>query len=547
MIYKRMLHLATIALIGLSSVSLQADQTRPNILFVMSDDHTSQAIGAYGGRLQSLNPTPTIDQLAKEGMLMENAFCNNSICTPSRASIMTGQYSAVNGVITLREPLQPKNHYLAIEMKKAGYTTAVVGKWHLKVRPSTFDYYKVVPEQGKYINPEFFEGTYGDTKGTLVKMEGHSSDCITDSALAWLKGRDQTKPFFLKYHFKAPHDRFVYAPRYESYLADVHIPEPASLYERGNHGSIATRGHNDELIHKIGTSIGRRHERRNYIRAWANDPNLSDDEAKSMAYQEYLKRYLRCVKGVDDNLKRVIDYLKKEGLYDNTVIIYTGDQGFYLGEHDYMDKRWCYEEGMRMPLIICYPKAIEKGSRADAIVENVDYAPTMLDFAGVKTLEYMQGRSFKSILETGVEPKGWKQSAYYHYWMHMSSHANPAHIAIRTKRYKLIMFYGTLWFRGADTPSTPPGWELYDLKTDPKEMNNLYDNPEYASVVAELKIELKELRAKYKEDDPQILINKVINDYWDYDEEDRANAIAISNAMKKEVYTKKKKSKKKGK
>jgi len=241
----------------------QPKHKRPNILFVMSDDHCSQAIGAYGSRLAKLNPTPTIDSLAKEGILLENCFCTNSICTPSRACIMTGQYSAVNGVYDLGGKLQPEYQYLAIEMKKAGYQTAVIGKWHLKTEPN-FDYYKVLPGQGSYMNPTFKE----KGKGT-VKMKGHSSDCITDSVLDYIKSRDKTKPFFLKYHFKAPHDMFQNAPRYESYLVDVEIPEPESLWDNRNNGSIATRGHKDELLRYIGTSIGRRNIRRNYTKNWA--------------------------------------------------------------------------------------------------------------------------------------------------------------------------------------------------------------------------------------------------------------------------------------
>lgn len=544
---------------GLLSM-VEAEQ--PNILFVMSDDHTSQAIGAYGGRLKALNPTPTIDSIAKEGMVMENAFCQNSICTPSRAAIMTGQGAALNGVITLREKLPAEKQYLSLEMKKAGYQTAVIGKWHLKERPSTFDYFKVLPGQGLFFDPVFFESgvtnkveikrrkfdgngqafmstqSYGPD---AVRMTGHSSDCITDSALEWFREkRDPKKPFFLKLHFKAPHDMFEYAPRYESYLADTHIPEPDNMRDRNNHGSIATRGFNKELAPYIGTSIGRRNLRRNYTKsgAWAKDLDQSknDEEIMGDAYQGYLKAYLRCVKGVDDNLKRVVDYLKAEGLYDNTVIIYTGDQGFWLGEHDYMDKRWAYEESMRMPFIVRYPKAVKAG-RSQAIVENIDYAPTMLDFAGVPTPEYMQGKSFKKTLASGETQKGWKDSAYYHYWMHMAHHDNPAHIAIRSDRYKLILFYGTN-YKGETSPSTPPAWELYDLKSDPGENNNVYNNPEYAGVIQEMKQKLKERRAELGEDDPKYAFNKVIDEYWEYGDAELAKAIEISKSFLKNQQSK---------
>ena len=521
---------------------------RPNIIFVMSDDHTSQAIGVYGSRLAALNPTPTIDSIAKEGIIMTNAFCTNAICTPSRASIMTGQYSSVNGVLTLGGRLKPANQHLSHEMKKAGYQTAVIGKWHLKERPSSFDYYKVLPGQGKYFNPVFHEGTLGDTKGNKVQMKGHSSDCITDSTLHWLKNiRDKEKPFFLKFHFKAPHDMFQYAKRYETYLSDVEIPEPASLWHNQSNGSIATRGHNDELIHYIGTSIGRRNYRRNYTRNWAKDASLSDKEAKHQAYQGYLKAYLRCVKGVDDNMKRLVDYLKTEKLYDKTVIIYTGDQGFMLGEHDYQDKRWAYEESMRMPFIVRYPKSIPAGSSSNAIIENVDYPAMMLDFAGVPTPQYMQGHSFRKILETGKESSNWKKAAYYHYWMHMAHHDNPGHIAIRTKRYKLIFYYGSA--PNSDTAETPPGWELYDLRKDPKEMQNLYNHPQYAGIIKDLKSQLKKLRKQYGEDDPKFACNKVIDAFWDYDDQARQKAIQIShdylNKVSKRKQTGKQRPKKK--
>ncbi|GAA3615099.1 sulfatase [Flavivirga amylovorans] len=510
----------------------------------MSDDHTSQAIGAYGGRLAALNPTPTIDAIASEGVVMKNAFCQNAICTPSRASIMTGQSSAVNGVPTLGGRLPVDKQYLAHEMKNAGYQTAVIGKWHLKELPEAFDYYKVLPGQGNYFDPIFkdIEGTetikwrkFEIKNGT--RMKGHSSDCIADSALEWFKNKRNTgKPFFLKLHFKAPHDMFEYAPRYESYLNDVTIPEPENMRDRKNNGSIATRGYNNELEPYIGTSIGRRNPRRNYTKsgAWVKnlDHTKSDEAIHGDAYQAYMKAYLRCVKGVDDNLKRVVDYLKANNLYDNTVIIYTGDQGFYLGEHDYMDKRWAYEESMRMPFIVRYPETI-KPAQIDAIVENIDYAPTMLDFAGVETPKYMHGKSFKTILETGKEPEDAKKAAYYHYWMHMTSHDNPGHIAIRTKKYKLIQFYGTP-LKG-DTPQTPPGWELYDLEKDPTEDNNVYDNLEYQTIIADLKIQLKDLRKQYGEDDPKFSFNKVIDEYWDYNASDKKKAIQISHDYLKKV------------
>jgi N-acetylglucosamine-6-sulfatase len=384
---------------------------RPNVLFIMSDDHTAQAVGAYAKVLKPLNPTPTLDKLAAEGMTFENAFCSNSICTPSRASIITGQYSHVNGVTDLTGRIVPAKQTLPILFRKAGYQTAMIGKWHLKTEPN-FDYYKVLPGQGKYFDTEFrVQGEKQWPKNVVTHKGEHSSDAITDSTLNWFKTKcDKSKPFFVCHQFKAPHDYFENAPRYQNYLADVEIPEPATLYDvPDSFGSIATRGYQDELLSHIGTSVGSRNPRRSYavdlkqrfpeeLPTDYDVAKLSERETTHLAYQADLRKYLRCVKGVDDNLKRLFDYLKAEGLYDNTVIIYTGDQGFWLGENDYQDKRWAYDPSMRMPFIVRYPKTIKAGTRSDAIVENVDYPALMLDFAGISAPESMQGLSFKSIL-----------------------------------------------------------------------------------------------------------------------------------------------------
>ncbi len=511
--------------VGMVPAVAVADE-RPNILFIMSDDHAAHAIGAYGSRLAVLDPTPVIDTLAQQGVRFNNCYVTNSICTPSRACIISGQYNHVNGVHDLGGRIVPENQHLAIEMRKAGYQTAMVGKWHLKEEPN-FDYYKVLPGQGKYHDPSFRDQEAGAWPNNMVTMEGHSSDRITDITLDWLKKRDRTKPFFLMHHYKAPHDMFENARRYDTYLEDVAIPEPASMWSQPNFGSIATRGHEDECLGFIGTSIGRRHVFRNYTRSWAKDPDLTDEEAKRLAYNVYMKKYLRCVKGVDDNLGRLFAYLKEEGLFDKTIIIYTGDQGFMLGEHDYMDKRWMYEPSQRMPFLVRYPNAIKPGTQSDAIIENVDFGPTMLDFAGVETPDYMQGRSFRKICETTVEPDGWKQAAYYRYWMHMAHHWNPAHVGLRTKQYKLIYYYGCDMKGGNQTP---PGWELYDVVDDPHEVTNLYDDPQYADVIVKLKKQLAQRRAEIKDDDePFPEMRAVIEEFWDYDEADRAKAIEISH------------------
>lgn len=407
-------------------VGVAAQQKQMNVIYIMSDDHTSQAIGAYGSRLAVLNPTPTIDELARDGMLFENCFCTNSISTPSRACIMTGQYSHRNKVLTLDEVLQPDQEYLVDEFHNMGYQTAMIGKWHLGCEPSHFDYYSVFNGhggQGEYFDPTFLTSDVTDKKwpNNQIKKMGYSSDIVTNLAIDWLKNRrDKSKPFFMMHHYKAPHDMFEYAPRYEYYLDDVEVPVPLSLFDTDKWGSEGTRGKNDSLRHFIGTSVSSRHEIRNYVMEYKC--NTGDEmENTYLAYQHYLKSYLRCVKGVDDNLKRLFDYLKKEGLWENTIIVYTGDQGMILGEHDLQDKRWMYEESQRMPFIVRDPRCPYKGAKSDLMINNIDFAPTLIEMVGGKEPSYMDGKSFASVFE-GKKPENWKDAVYYRYWMHMIHH-----------------------------------------------------------------------------------------------------------------------------
>ena len=501
------LGIAASVLPGSLRIARAASSKRPNILFIMSDDHAAHAISAYRSRLAKIAPTPNIDRLANEGILFENCFCTNSICVPSRATILTGQYSQTNGALDLGGKLDPKRQYLPRLMKQAGYETAMIGKWHLKQEPA-FDYYCVLPGQGSYFNPILREsgGQWPKNERRFARYDScHSSDVIADLSLKWLKGRDRSKPFFLMHHFKAPHDNFENAERYDWLFSDVDIPEPESLWKPGRHGSKATKG--------MGTSIGKRNKRRNMGMHMFVDDALSEEQYKRTAYQRYLKKYLRCVRGVDDNIGRLFAYLQSTGQMDHTIIMYTSDQGMMLGEHDFIDKRWMYEESMRMPFLVRYPNMIKAGIRTDEIINNTDFAPTILALAGLKKPEYMQGRSFVPLLK-GRTPADWPASTYYRYWMHMAHHDNPAHFGVRTKEYKLIFFYGLNYKKGGPKP-TPPGWELYDMKNDPHEMNNLYGDPRYARVVKELKAELLRLRKTYKEtDEPYPHIQKVIDEYW---------------------------------
>ena len=478
--------------------AIAADQ--PNILFIMSDDHAAHAIGAYGGRLAELDPTPNIDRLAREGARLANCFCTNSICTPSRATIMTGQYSHLNGVTTLSGSVPPARQTLALQMKRAGYETAMVGKWHLKQEPAAFDYYSVLPGQGSYFNPVFRVRGPQPWPGNTIRMAGydsvHSSDAITNISLRWLRTRKaKDKPFFLMHHFKAPHDNFENAERYDWLYEDTDIPEPRSLWQRGGHGPLGRPAY--------GTSVSKRNQRRNMGHHMFVDRDLGDEAYTRAAYQRYLKKFLRCVRGVDDNVGRLLDYLERSGELDNTVIFYTGDQGFMLGEHDYIDKRWMYEESLRMPMLVRYPPSVPAGKVVEGIVNNVDFAPTMLQFAGVEKMPAeFQGRSFVPLL-TGSprRPTGRRRPTTATGCTWPTTTTRPTTASAR-RRYKLIFFYGLpLDAPGARRQPTRPHWELYDLEKDPHEMQNVYADTAYAQVRDELKTQLKQLQQRVGDTD----------------------------------------------
>lgn len=493
-------------------------QKQPNIIFIMSDDHAKNAISAYGSRLAEIAPTPNIDRIANEGVLMNNVFVTNSICTPSRAAILSGQYSHINGVNTLKDDFDNTTNHLGKLMQDAGYTTAMVGKWHLHKEPTGFDYFNVLPGQGLYNNPKLKEigkpWKYHNRGGEVYK--GYVTDVITDESIKWLENRDKSKPFFLMSHHKAPHGLWEFAKRHEHLFIDKEIPEPKSLYENGNHGPLKGE--------KYGSSISDRNPRRNMLyqvtsKKWPtgiiDTLGMTKREKIHSAYQKYLKDYLRTVAAIDENVGRILDYLDENDLAENTIVVYTSDQGQFLGEHDYFDKRWMYEESLSMPMAIRYPEKIKPRQVNNDMVLNIDFAPTFLEFAGVEVPSEMQGRSFKSNL-FGSTPKDWRTSMYYRYWMHMAHHYNPGHYGIRTEDYKLIFFYGLpLNQNGALNEITEPYWEFYDLKNDPNEMNNLYADKKYKQIIKELKVELLAKKQELKDtDDAYPELMEVRNKYW---------------------------------
>ncbi|MFB3827044.1 MAG: sulfatase [Bryobacteraceae bacterium] len=455
---------------------------RPNILYIMADDHASHAIGAYGSRI---NQTPNIDRIARGGMRFDNCFCTNSICTPSRGAILTGQYSNVNGIYTLADELDGSRQNVAKLMQSAGYQTGMIGKWHLKNDPTGFDFWRVLPGQGVYHNPVFIE-----MGGEKKKYDGYCTDLIADFSLDFLKKRDKNKPFFLMSHHKAPHRPWDPDEKHAKMFEGRDVPEPSNLYDHYENRSRAAA--NATL--KVGESMNKRDVKRDIPQ------DLKGDALRKWAYQYYIKDYLRCIASVDDNVGRMLDFLDAEGLAKNTIVIYTSDQGFFLGDHGYFDKRFMYEESLRMPFLMRYPGHIKAGSVSKDIVLNVDFAETFLDYAGQRAPADMQGRSFRSIAE-GRTPKDWRQSMYYRYWMHLADHGVPAHYGIRTHKWKLIYYYGQpLGKRGAVNKPTEPEWELFDMVNDPREMKNLYNDSKYAGVIKQLKSELARLQKEAKDE-----------------------------------------------
>lgn len=460
----------------------RAADAPPNILYIMADDHASHAISAYGSKI---NRTPNIDRIAEQGVRFDNCFCTNSICTPSRAVILTGQYSHLTGVKTLQDPLDPARQNVAKLLQNIGYQTGIIGKWHLHKDPAGFDHWNILPGQGVYHNPDFIE------MGKRSKRQGYCTDLIADYSIDFLKRRDKNKPFFLMCHHKAPHRPWQPDEKHAAMFNDREIPEPFNLYDHYENRSKAAA--NATL--KVGESMTKSDVKRPI------PPDLKGDALRKWAYQYYMRDYLACVQSVDDNVGRLLDYVDSDGIAQNTIVIYTSDQGFFLGDHGYFDKRFMYEESLRMPFLLRYPKAVKPRTTNRDMVLNLDFAETFLDFAGAKPTPDMQGRSFRRILE-GRTPGDWRQSMYYRYWMHLADHGVPAHYGVRTKQWKLIYYYGkALGSSGAIDRDTEPEWELFDMVKDPHEMKNLYGDPAYEKVVRDLKAELTRLRKQYRDVD----------------------------------------------
>lgn len=449
--------------------------SRPNVVMIVADDHAPAAIGAYGS---ALNRTPNLDALAHQGMKLDRCFCTNAICTPARASILTGRYSHRTGIKTLGDTIDhDREPTLGMWLREAGYQTAMIGKWHLghggNSDPRGFDYWNVLPGQGSYTDPETIE------MGRRRRHRGYVTDRLTDFALSWLQRREAARPFFLYLGHKAPHDNFEPHPRHRDQYTDP-LPEPLTLRDdhrdRGAAAAMSTA--------RVDTMHQRGHLPQEPPGA------LEREERLSWNYQTFIQNYLRCVAAVDENVGRILSYLDRNGLRENTLVIYTSDHGFFLGDHGWYDKRFMYEEAIRIPFLMRYPKAIAPGLTLSQMILNVDFAPTLLEWVGLAPPDGMDGRSFAELAQGG-EVNDWRTSMYYRYWMHLAHFNIPAHYGVRTERHKLIHYYGkALGAAGAIDRMTEPHWELFDLEQDPRELHNRYGQPAFQETQRRLLAEL---------------------------------------------------------
>jgi len=469
---------------------------RPNIIFIMADDHAAHAIGAYGSRI---NETPNLDRLAREGMLMTNVFATNAICTPSRASIITGQYSHINGVPVFNR-FDSTRTSVASLLQAGGYHTGMLGKWHLGSDPQGFDGWEILPGQGAYHDPVFYTA---DSERTYAGE--YVTDVITDLAIRFIDERPTDRPFFLMVHHKAPHRPWEPDDVHRAQFENRWIPEPTTLWDRYDTRASALHENRqrvfDDLTRrdlKLVPPAGLEGPDRNRwlgtkptevsVDVGGSSETLTGDALARWKYQRYLQDYLACVQSIDDNTGRLLDHLDATGLASNTIVIYTSDQGFFLGDHGLYDKRFMYEESLRMPFLVRWPAGIGAGSRSDAIGLNVDFAPTFLEAAGLPVPEDMQGRSLLPVLR-GETPGDWRTSMYYRYYHDPGDHNTRAHYGVRTRTHKLIYYW------------KQDEWELFDLEHDPYELNNLYGQPGHETITSDLKAELARLRTSLHDDD----------------------------------------------
>ncbi|EON78290.1 Arylsulfatase [Lunatimonas lonarensis] len=517
-----------------SETDERRSSSRPNIVFIMSDDHAYQAISAYDDRLIE---TPNIDRIAKMGILFTNASVTNSICAPSRATILTGKHSHINGKVDNHFPFDTTNITFPQLLQQAGYQTAMFGKLHFGNNPKGFDQFKILPGQGAYYNPDFITKYDGN-----VRIEGYVTDIITDMTLDWLENdRKADDPFLLMYLHKAPHREWLMAERHFEEFTQRTFPEPATLFDdysgRGRHAreaemNLLTDMHwagdskiYPDLMDELGiagtsswdkaafeSEVGRMNEAQRanwdtYYRE-VNEafkkayPTMTEEDQMRWRYQRYMQDYLGTIKSVDENVGRVLDYLEENGLMENTIIVYTSDQGFYLGEHGWFDKRFVYNESFKTPLLMAWPGKTPAGQKSDALVQNLDFAQTFLEAAGIASPEDMQGESLMPFL-TGNNDVWQRDAVYYHYYEYPSIHMVKRHYAIITKDYKLVHYY-------FDTDE----WELIDRHEDPHELTNVYDDPTYAEIRAKLHADLNGLRDKYG--DNSEISQRYIDEYLDY-------------------------------
>lgn len=472
-------------------------QTRPNIIFIYSDDHAAHAVSAYRKHLAYALPlpaTPNIDRIAQEGVLFKNAFVTNSICGPARAATLTGQYGHLSGVMTNNDSLHASVVTFPKLLREGGYQTVLIGKWHLKEKPAGFDHFEIMPGQGSYYNPVLI------SERDSVRHHGYAQDVLTGRALEWVnQRREPGKPFFLMLNLNAPHRFWDPGPEQLALYRAAPLPEPASLFDDGSGRAFGTDEVEMTIAHdladrdlKLSEPAGMDEQQLATWRKWYDPENaqfqaaqLSGAELTRWKYQRYIKDYLRAVAGVDANVGRLLADLTRNGLADQTVVVYSSDQGFFLGDHGWFDKRWMYEESLRTPLVVRWPGVAKAGSVVHELVMNLDFAQTLLDIAGVASAAQMQGESFAPLLR-GERPKQWRDAIYYQYFAYPDWHMVPRHYGVRDTRYKLIYYYEV------------GRWELFDLERDPHELRSVYDDAAYRDVVSRMKEKLEALRAQYR-------------------------------------------------